>query len=262
MSEIIKAQVVAFNTLKSVYAIKDINRVWELADDGCYFYNGLGYTAKHIYFITNEPIVIGDYICKIGEYVRVATQDEIDYITIDKNYFRKVIASTNKSLGLPLIPHEWVSDVFIKLNGTIISVELLNDHNPNVVSIVHWSDGKVMDEIVLGDAKPCLLSEAGVPPSKNYSMYNISDIITADEARELTEGGLKEKEAKETRKVMSDVMGSIKNAAKSGYSYCYYASTMPKQIQADLKEMGFRLEYSIFEEIINSENKPAFRIIW
>lgn len=72
---------------------------------------------NHLYFTSTEPIKEGNWICKVGEFVRKAGQDEIAYIAIDKDYFKKVEATTDPTLGLPLIPNTWLKDKYVPSSG-------------------------------------------------------------------------------------------------------------------------------------------------
>lgn len=82
------------------------------------------YTAQHLYFISNDEIRNRDYVIMLDDFDHVFSTVQ-QYTAepeqhINKNH-RRVIATTDKSLNLPLIPESFVSK-YVEEQGNIKEV--------------------------------------------------------------------------------------------------------------------------------------------
>ncbi len=90
----------------------------------------INFTPQHLYLLSDEEIKKGDYVLHVfNNNIGIAKND----ITENKLMFRKLIATTDKSLAinadknnqyqLPQIPESFVK-AYVEANGTIENVEL------------------------------------------------------------------------------------------------------------------------------------------
>jgi len=83
--------------------------------------NVLGYSARrHIHLTTDEQIVTGDWYIDDSNQVRKCSIDDVESWPSFNN--KKIVASTDQSLGLPTISKDWIRDVFIPANGKLTEV--------------------------------------------------------------------------------------------------------------------------------------------
>jgi hypothetical protein len=91
---------------------------------------------QHLYFTSNEVIKEGDWCYSIRAEMIFQAPD------LSKELLgcgvRKIIASTDPSLGLPAIPTIWIKDVFVSSNGSIKEVKLEKVENimDGVLSVI------------------------------------------------------------------------------------------------------------------------------
>lgn len=147
---------------------------------------------QHLYFTSNEEIKEGDYVWwnngihKTSSITKMylhttsfkeaffGRQKEYIGILLKPKLFFKVVASTDSSSGLPIIPESFLKQ-YVAANGKITNVKLKLDvqtiagigvprkHNleltaNNEVVVAHWTeDGKIWDEIRLGSPQSCVL---------------------------------------------------------------------------------------------------------
>ena len=85
----------------------------------------LEWQAQHLYFINDDEIKKGDW-CATTNTKADSFVGKADYTAkmLRGSYWKKIVASTDSSLNLPLIPQEWVKDVYIPSNGSIKHVKL------------------------------------------------------------------------------------------------------------------------------------------
>lgn len=94
--------------------------------------DGLTYIYQNLYFISNDDIKEGDYFLsafesyvlrnKEGEYAEYGTKDSIN------RKHKKIYATTDTTLGLPLIPSTFV-EAYVEAQGKIdnVQIEMSND---------------------------------------------------------------------------------------------------------------------------------------
>lgn len=87
-------------------------------------YSEFHYNKQHLYFTSSEEIKVGDW--SIVTYLDTNKQEAV-YNTAGGIIAEKVIATTDKSLGLPLIPQSFIEE-YVKSSGEIKEVELLPDY--------------------------------------------------------------------------------------------------------------------------------------
>jgi len=143
----------------------------------------------HLNFIStdpNEEIKEGDWIIKIGEFVKRAGKSEIDYLKIDKNYFHKIIASTDPSLGLPAIPLTWIRDVYVPSNGSIKEVMLeIEEVDIPVTEPVrkYYNETKLIEKIKLTPNNEVVIVDEPKPFTKEEFDYQLKHVVPIDERK-------------------------------------------------------------------------------
>jgi hypothetical protein len=150
---------------------------------------------QHLYFTSDEPIQDGNWMFERGEWgIKSVCQSMGNWTKEDHLKYpndKKIVASTNLSLGLPAIPTAWVRDVYVRSNGTIMEVQLEMEEHPmnkatfaqnmyqlkltdnNEVTVVNWHDGKIWNEIWLGEPQPCILGSKTDPRLEKDSYINV-----------------------------------------------------------------------------------------
>ena len=85
---------------------------------------------QHLYFVSNEEIKEGDIIYSPSEGIRFPSISKVLHINrFNPEKWKKVVATNDKLLGLPLIPESFIED-YVKSNGEIKQVELMWDNGP------------------------------------------------------------------------------------------------------------------------------------
>lgn len=113
--------------------------------------------AQHLYFTTDEPILHNDCILEQSEWGiksvcrSIGNWNKGDYIKYPND--KKIIASTDPTLGLPTIPLTWIKDVYVRSNGTIMTVRLELEFNHALKSMATESRIKLTpnNEVVIVD---------------------------------------------------------------------------------------------------------------
>lgn len=83
------------------------------------------YVNQHLYFISDEEIKLGDYYFRLGA-------KEIYRGSGYTNDCRKVIASTEKLVDVPLIPQEFIEN-YCEVGGVDeVEIEYEEDNDPNL----------------------------------------------------------------------------------------------------------------------------------
>lgn len=71
---------------------------------------------QHLYLVSDKPIKEGDWVLWDNKQIyKVLTSFEYSVSRVEK----KIEATTDKSLGLPLIPEQWIRDVYVPAQGKI-----------------------------------------------------------------------------------------------------------------------------------------------
>lgn len=87
-----------------------------------------GFSQQHLYILSSEPIKEGDYIT--DDYMNVCKHVDLSGMGLGHSLnFKKVIATTDSTLGLPLISEEFIK-TFIKA---------YNEQKPITSVMVEWS---------------------------------------------------------------------------------------------------------------------------
>ena len=73
-----------------------------------------GNIPQHLYFTTNDEIKEGDYFINTKQNI-IYKHDVINY-NVSKDYLKKVVATTDKSLGLPQ-PSQAFVEKYVELGG-------------------------------------------------------------------------------------------------------------------------------------------------
>lgn len=83
------------------------------------------YQAQHLYFCSDDEIKEGDWFINIitNRIFGPATYADVENRRDGKDYMVKVVASTDSSLGLPLIPQSFLQE-YVRSNGNIKEVWL------------------------------------------------------------------------------------------------------------------------------------------
>lgn len=106
------------------------------------FGTGDGWKAQHLYLVSDELIKEDDYrYCSDETYGGVwkFTKGQAGLCSKCK----KIETTTDKSLGLPSIPEEWIRDVYIPAQGNIDKVRIQTSmFNP--VIVVHNQQNEVI----------------------------------------------------------------------------------------------------------------------
>ncbi len=84
---------------------------------------------QYLYFLSNEEIKEGDWmICPDGmsvlKWVGYGRDIKLPFSFINGNDYKKIVASTDQSLKLPAIPHDWIANVYVPSQGIIKEVWL------------------------------------------------------------------------------------------------------------------------------------------
>lgn len=81
-----------------------------------------------IYFYTNDTIVPGDWCLLVDQYGNVMFGNPQKYDPLKGHGIfkglKKVIATTNTSLGLPIISPAWITEVYVPNQGKIVNVQV------------------------------------------------------------------------------------------------------------------------------------------
>jgi hypothetical protein len=111
-------------------------------------YNGYSeeyWHPQHLYFTSNEVIKEGDWVFCYSIHMNNPSHPPDRYINPIRKWnsgnctaCKKIIASTDPSLGLPAIPTIWIKDVFVSSNGSIKEVKLEKVENimDGVLSVI------------------------------------------------------------------------------------------------------------------------------
>ena len=84
-------------------------------------------SPQHLYFLSNEEIQVGDYYCAIGmrtdkHGINLCDTERLKEICNTMSFTtKKVVATTDTSLNLPLIPQEFIQE-YVESNGNIDEV--------------------------------------------------------------------------------------------------------------------------------------------
>lgn len=85
--------------------------------------NKMGYIPQQLYLVSEEEIKEGDWIYDIRDKYLGKHSGNSMHPHYEKANYRKVIATTDKSLGLPLIPDSFIK-LYVEKNGEIDRVRL------------------------------------------------------------------------------------------------------------------------------------------
>ncbi len=118
---------------------KDSKEVMSYIKDCC--------SPQHLYFTSNEEIKEGDWC--IGEGVALPFKA---IPTIRYHQWKKIVASTDPSLGLPSIPESFIQQ-YVAVNGKINSVMLEMENKANSVDI----DFEKIYTLKLTDNNECIV---------------------------------------------------------------------------------------------------------
>ena len=87
--------------------------------------------AQHLYFVSNDAPNIGDWVFCMDVHLNNANHSPDKYINPIRKWnggdckaCKKIIASTDLSLGLPGIVFDWIKNIYVPSNGSIRSIEL------------------------------------------------------------------------------------------------------------------------------------------
>jgi hypothetical protein len=96
---------------------------------------------QHLYFTSDEPIQDGNWLFERGEWgIKSVCQSMANWTKEDHLKYpndKKIIASTDSSLGLPAIPFTWIRDVYVSSNGSIKEVRLETYRHVENVEVVN-----------------------------------------------------------------------------------------------------------------------------
>lgn len=75
---------------------------------------------QHLYLVSDRDIKEDDKIYPISfHHIQTAGEDNLDI-----SIFKKIEATTDRSLGLPLIPQKWIEEIYVLSDGSIKEVSL------------------------------------------------------------------------------------------------------------------------------------------
>ena len=88
------------------------------------------YYLRHLYIVSDREIKVGDVVMNTTEgadHIWIATYDVKNYAGTTK----KIEATTDPSLSLPLIPEQWIRDEWVAKEGKIDQVKIkVYEHSP------------------------------------------------------------------------------------------------------------------------------------
>ena len=153
---------------------------------------------SHIYFTSDEEIKEGDTLMhNVTKLIfKVLHSDPIDIVEQAYKTNRKVVASTDPSLGLPAIPQSFI-EKYVEANGKIDEVELETEsraskttpiqHNTNWVEHILklTKDNKVIvvddEQVQLNKLVSDIISTA---PTKEYTIEELKEFIAKPDTLE------------------------------------------------------------------------------
>lgn len=160
----VKCKVVMLPTDNPNYSANNANQLGKYKNGTLLFCKGFDkeiesiYQPQHLYIVSNEKIKEGGYVY-IGNIEENPFNSFVEIIT-DKSNINianelgfKVIASTDKSLGLPLVSEDFIK-AYCKVEGKIddVMVEYNNDcpktNSNNEISITKVKDNFTREEVV------------------------------------------------------------------------------------------------------------------
>lgn len=107
-----------------------IIRLRIIPNRGGSYLSGEGWNYQHLYLVSDEEIKVGDWILhKSPEYEKVQTGWELHRYSnphgsvATTDWRKKIIATTNKSLSLPLIPNSFI-ERWVRWQGDIAKVSV------------------------------------------------------------------------------------------------------------------------------------------
>ena len=137
--------------------------------------NVLGYSARrHIHLTSDEPLVTGHYVFCYSVHLNNPYHPEDRYINPVRRWgsgtctaCKKIVASTDESLGLPTISKEWIRDVFIPANGklTEVNLEMVKCFNCDDKSKCIYCENNICERpshVKLINNEVCIVSPGGI----------------------------------------------------------------------------------------------------
>ncbi len=92
------------------------------------------HSSQYLYFTSDDQIKMDDWYLDDTNQVRKCVISDKDYWAVRQSY-KKIVASTDTSLGIPAISEEWICTKYVPSNGSITDIKLqINSKLPDCCS--------------------------------------------------------------------------------------------------------------------------------
>lgn len=95
-----------------------------------------GFVSEHLYLVSDREIKEGDWIIHEGNPPAQVTSSNRKLVCED---CRKIEATTDPSLGLPLIPQKWIEEAYVANQGKVgeVYISMAENGNPWYRNLAH-----------------------------------------------------------------------------------------------------------------------------